>query len=235
MERDFLKLNLADSATQAEGGRSSIMSTCGRWVSFSCVALVIAFVSSLLSPSHTTSLAVAEEEVNPPIPDGVVIRGFDPVEEALLRKKLARQFTRRCEEAYKGAGLMSPSEVARTRGVVIRPARDLLIYKHDELGLVHEIIRMRYWSEFSSGWAQAGTVPAERGGRKLTVDGRARVFIHDTAFAGASFLSRRFSLGDVLSHEFQHVGGQRRTPGWLPFTHDLKGFGPHDRILEACR
>jgi hypothetical protein len=235
MERTFLRLNQADSVTQAEERRSSIVSTRGGWVSFLCAVLVVAFIITLLNPTKANNPVVFKDEANPSIPDGVVIIGFEPYEERLLRKALARKFTRRCGEAYEMAGLMSPSEVARTRGIVIRPARDLWLKEHDVLGLVYKETRIKYQSEFSSGWAQAGTVPAERYGVKLTVDGRARVFLYDSAFAGEAFLSRRFSLEDVLSHELQHVGGQGKTPGWLPFTHDLKGFGPHDTILENCR
>jgi hypothetical protein len=212
------------------------METQSRWASLLCLASAVALVSLLLAAGDATPEPVVEKTVPPPLPRSVDLRGFDADEERLMREKLRPKFDERCTEAFQEAGLISPMEVALTRGIVLRPARDLWIKEIGSLGLVYEGTRIRYQSEFSSGWAQAGTVPAVRDGWRLTVDGRARVFLYDSAFAGEDFFSRRFALEDVLTHELMHVGGQGRTPGWLgPLTHDLKGFRAHDKILKACR
>ncbi len=215
------------------------MNTRSGWTTFIITLLAVAFIISSLSPNQTTTTTVViiEEEVfDQSIFNLIDFRGFEPSEERSLREAMVAKFSRRCTEAFEEAGLLSPLEVARTTGFVMRPSRALWRKDRRSLGFVYESTRRDYQSEFSSCWAQAGTVPAERDGWKLTIDGRARVFIFDSAFAGESLVFRRFSLEDVLTHELQHVGGQGKTPGWFgPFTHDLKGFEPHDRILAACR
>ncbi len=199
--------------------------------------MAVAFVSSLLARSDTAAGSVVVEETNyPPVPGQVELKGFEPEEERAVRGALRGKFTRRCTEAFHRAGLPSPLEVALAKGIVIRPARDLWKKEIGALGFVYDETRVRYQSEFSSGWAQGGTVPAERYGWALTVDGRARVFLYDSAFAGESYLFRRFDLEDVLTHELQHVCGKGKTPGRLGFlTHDLKGFEYHDYLLASCR
>lgn len=214
------------------------MNTRSGWTTFFVAVLVVAFIGSSLSPSRTTTTTVIiiEEVFDPSVMKRIDFRGFEPGEERRLRQAMAAKFSGRCTEAFEDAGLVSPLEVARTTGFVMRPSRDLWGKEIGALGFVYESTRIKYKSEFSSCWAQGGTVPAVRDGWKLTVDGRARVFIHDSAFAGESFWFRRFSLEDVLSHELQHVGGQGKTPGWFgPLGHDLRGFEPHDKILDACR
>lgn len=212
------------------------MRTNSWWASLLILMLVAVFVGLWPTAKDATSEPVIKKTSYPPIPKQVDLRGFDSGEEKRLREALRPKFDGRCTRAFQEEGLISPLEVALTKGLVIRPARDLWIREIGALGLVYEVTRIKYQSEFSSGWAQAGTVPAIRNGWRLTVDGRARVFLYDSAFAGACFVSRRFSLEDVLTHELIHVGGQARTPGWLgPLTHDLKGFRAHDKLLEACR
>lgn len=214
------------------------MNTRNGSASFVGVVLALIIIVSSLSPSDTTTTTVIiiEEAFEPSILKRIDLRGFEPSEKRRLLKALPAKFTNRCTEAFKDEGLLSPLEVALTTGFVLHPSRDLWDKEIGSLGFVSERTKIRYKSEFSTCRAQAGTVPAMRDGWKLTVDGRARVFIHDSAYAGESFWFNRFSLEDVLTHELIHVGGQRATPGWLgPLSHDLKGFEPHDKILEACR
>jgi hypothetical protein len=159
---------------------------------------------------------------------------FSAAEEKAIRKELRRLLQPQCIVAFSKAGLRNPLEVITEEGLVLRPSVDLHDYSAKELGLVSDATRKAYWEEFSSCRSQAGTVSAKLYGVRLTTDGRARVFLHDTAFQGESFIFRKLSLHDVLVHEFIHVGGQPPTPGWF-FQHDLAGFEHYDEIMRACR
>lgn len=159
---------------------------------------------------------------------------FTANRELRTREGMTPLFTSHCTEAFASAGLRSPLEVATHEGVVILPSKDLYMYSADRLGLAGDEIRLSYLKEFSEGRAQALTIPSTLYGVQLTTDGRTRVFLHDTAFWGKSFIFGRLSLNDVLTHEFIHVGGQPPTPGWF-FQHDLAGFEHYDEIMEACR
>ena len=216
------------------------------WTNIVCFVLAGVLVATWLFPPDfivtwqfprvTTVVVVIEEEPDPSIVDLITFKGFDEYEEARLREALRAKFTRRCGEAFNAAGLPSPASVILNSGLVIRHANDLWLKEISALGLVYEETKMEYRSQFSSGRAQAGTVPYMRGGWRLTVDGKARLFIHDSSFFGASFVDRRFDLEDCLSHELVHMSGMPETPGWFGFLrHDLAGFEPHDRILAACR
>jgi hypothetical protein len=154
--------------------------------------------------------------------------------ELLIRKSMTSLLTPRCTEAFAQAKLRSPLEVVMHEGVVILPARDLYKYPAERLGLASEATRLAYRDEFSSCRAQSGTVPSMRNGVRMTTDGRARIFLHDTAFLGESVIFKRLSLTDVLMHEFIHVGGQPATPGWF-FQHDLAGFEHYDKLMSTCR
>src|ERR1051326_802192 len=159
---------------------------------------------------------------------------FSPAEKEFILKELRRLLQPPCIVAYSTAGLRNPLEVITEEGVVLRPSVDLHEYTAKELGLVSDATRRAYWEDFSSCRSQAGTVSARLYGMRLTTDGRARVFLHDTAFQGESFIFGRLSLHDVLVHEFMHVGGQPPTPGWF-FQHDLAGFEHYEEIMRACR
>ncbi len=208
------------------------------WIVLS-VMLAVAFVVALLLPRGTT-VVVINKTVEWPVDMSLVRRidmpSFDKDEKKRLEEVMPHKFTKKCELAFHNANLMSPSDIIIKAGLVIRPARDLWLKDSDTLGFVYPNTRGDYQSEFSSGRAQAGTVPFMREGRTLTVDGRARIFIHDSAFFGESFWARRLSLSDVLTHELIHVGGQPKTPGWFGFLQDdLAGFEQYEAILEACR
>jgi hypothetical protein len=171
------------------------------------------------------------------LPDGkrLAIVNFEPDEEFDLREALKPLFTAKCGEAFHAAGLRSPEEAVE-RGVIIQPSRELYNHSAAQLGLTSEETRRAYAEEFSSLLAQGGTIPPFRGGVQLITDGKPRIFIHESAFIGESCLHCTFSLNGVLAHEFQHVGGQPRTPGRLgALRHDLAGFPYFDRILDACR
>lgn len=178
----------------------------------------------------------------PRLPFGVDDSTFDKVEfvnltaeeERAVLKELRRLVQPQCVVAYSRAGLRNPLEVMTEEGVVLRPSVDLHSHSARQLGLVSDATRRVYREEFSSCRSQAGTVSARLYGVRLTTDGRARVFLHDTAFQGEWFIFGRLSLRDVLAHEFMHVGGQPPTPGWF-FQHDLAGFEHYDEIMRACR
>jgi hypothetical protein len=166
--------------------------------------------------------------------DNVEVVNLSPAEEAAVRGALRVLLSPRCTAAFSRAGLRSPLEVITEEGVVLRPSVDLFRYSSNQLGLVSDATRRAYCEEFSSCRSQAGTVSARLYGVRLTTDGRARVFFHETAFYGESWLFGKNSLHDVLVHEFMHVGGQPPTPGWF-FQHDLAGFEHYGEIMSACR
>jgi hypothetical protein len=210
-------------------------------IAFSRAAVVIVavlFVAFLASVTLERRVTANHPEQPTDLPDSVhsnvVLVGFSAGEERLIRKNMASLFTSRCTEAFAKAGLRSPAEVAAREGVVILPARYLYKYSAKRIGLASEEPRRAYSEAFSSGRAQSGTVPSTLNGAHLTTDGRARIFLHDTAFLGKSFIFERYSLNDVLAHEFIHVGGQSSKSGWF-FQHDLVGFEPYDEIMGACR
>lgn len=173
-------------------------------------------------------------EVDDSVFDKVELVNFLPEEEKAIRREMRRLFYPPCTVAFAKAGLRSPLEVVLEEGVVLRPSIDLYNKSANRLGLVSESTRRAYWREFSGCNSQAGTVSARLYGVRLTTDGRARIFLHDTAFQGEWLLFRKLSLHDVLAHEFMHVGGAPPTPGWF-FQHDLAGFEHYDEIMEACR
>jgi hypothetical protein len=164
----------------------------------------------------------------------IVLVDFTVSEELRIREALEPLFNSQCTRAFANAGLRSPAEMAMNEGVVIMPSNALYYLSAKTLGLVDERTQMAYQEEFTSGRAQAGTVTSKLYGVQLTTDGRPRIFLHDSAFAGESLKYRRFSLHDVLAHEFIHVGGQPPKAKSV-FQHDLAGFEHYDEIMGACR
>lgn len=173
--------------------------------------------------------------VEEPISAGIKVIKAGPYKERLIREAASSMLQDPCTQAFDEADLRSPLQLVTKGGVVIRLSSDLYIYTAKELGLVSEATRRAYAWDFSTGNAQGGTVSGMRKGVQLTVDGRPRIFLHETAFMGESFWQRRLSLRGVLIHEFIHAGGQPRTPGILgPLQDDLMGFPHYDRIMKAC-
>ncbi len=181
----------------------------------------------------------SDGKVNSSLLERVPLKGFSEEENEAVRMALLPKLASRCGEAFKAARLRTPVQMFEGSGVVIQHSKYLYLRSARDLGLVYEETRRRYKDEFSTGRAQAGTVPATRSGRALTVDNCAHIYLHDSAFLGESFLSIFYgwlSLSDVLTHELIHAGGQPPTPGWLgPFTHDLAGYMHYNEIMEACR
>lgn len=170
------------------------------------------------------------------IATGMIFIHFTPQQKRRIMDDASSLFTMQCSEAFIAADLLSPTEVVLNSEVVFLPATDLYIYEAHELGLRDERIRRAYAAQFSSGRAQAGVVRAKRRGIPMTIDGRPRVFLHDTAFYGKSILLGTLPLREVLIHEFIHLGGQPQTYGWLgPLSHDLAGFPHYEQIMEACK
>lgn len=206
------------------------------WTGFSCLLLAAALFSFWPS-RRETPLPSPPEPVDPAVFRRVNIKfiGFTPEEEAEMLAELRKEFSSPCTEAFEAAGLQSPLRVALETGIVIQHFRLLFMYEADALNLRYKKTRDLYRSEFSSGRVQAGTIPGTRLGLRLTVDGKPHIVIHDSAFLGESFLFGRLGLGDVITHEMVHTGGQGPTPGWLGFLqHDLAGFEHYDAIMGAC-
>ncbi len=108
--------------------------------------------------------------------------------------------------------------------------------------MVSDRTRHEYVMQFSSVRVQEGSITPFL---HYTTDGRGQIYLHDSAFWGASSWAddvSRFALTDVLSHAFIHQAGIISVPGRLDvfgLRHDLAGFRrhgmTHDKILEACR
>lgn len=203
----------------------------------SVVMVFVAFLASLMLERRVTanhpklSTVTAAPDL---VSSNVVIGDFKGDEKKLIYIHMTALLTPRCTKAFERANLRSPLEVVTREGVVVLPAKDLYKYSAERLGLTREETLLAYRDEFSSGQAQSGAVPSMLHGVRLTTDGRARVFLHDTAFLGESVIFNRLSLTDVLTHEFIHLGGQPPTPGWF-FQHDLAGFEHLEETMGACR
>lgn len=196
------------------------------------VTLLIALASSHLYQEQRLITYPLRDEVLA----GMTLVNLTPAQERQVLEAASSLFTDRCTEAFITADLRSPYEVVVTTGVVFRPSTDVYTHSAGESGLRDERTRKAYAIAFSSGRAQAGTVTPMRRGIALTLDGRARVFLHETAFYGESFWLGTLSLREVLIHEFIHVGGQPPMPGWLgPLRHDLAGFAHYSRVMRACK
>jgi hypothetical protein len=196
--------------------------------------LFIATVVCLLTVSCLRVRPTIVYLIDEAIYDETDFVNLDFEKEMQIRQAMAPLFSPCCTVAFSKAGLRSPLEVMAEDGVVYWPSTELYHQSATELGLVYDETRRTYWRAFSGCRAQAGTVSPMRNGIRLTTDGRARIFLHDTAFMGESFIFGRLSLHDVLTHEFIHVGGQPKTPR-LFFEHDLANFEFYDEIMEACR
>lgn len=168
------------------------------------------------------------------IKNGVTFTNLVASEKNEIRHELARLTTYRCTAAFEEANLLSPRRLLVEAGVVFRPSKDLYLYSIRELGLVDKRTREAYALAFSTGRVQAATVSPELGGVRRTTDARPRIFLHDTAFYGESYLLGTYSFHEVLAHEFIHAGGQPPSPGWF-FQHDLASFPHYDKIMRACK
>lgn len=201
------------------------------------ILLVVALIVFWTRPRQTTVYVV--EAVDASLLVRAVIEGYTREAEEMMRAALLAKLTRRCSEAFNNAGLRSPEEQLRESGLVIRPSKYLYDYSARYLGLASEEIRKKYKDDFSTGRAQGGTVPHIRSGKVRTLDGRAHIYLHDSAFLGDTFLAIFFSwfeFEDVLTHELIHAGGQPPTPGFFgSIRHDLAGFEHYDAIISACR
>jgi hypothetical protein len=151
------------------------------------------------------------------------IEDFTRINEGKILDALAAIFSKQCREAYEKEGLRSPATISNTRGAVIRPAEDLRNRSAADLGLDPETYR---YAQAKVNTGQAGTV--------FGTDGRLQIYLHHTAFGGASIRAGRHSLDEVLKHEFMHEG-LKRWPSHIPWRHDLAGFPGYNPIIEACK
>jgi hypothetical protein len=172
--------------------------------------------------------------------DLISIENFNDKHTSDIRGALKRLFSDACTAAFRKYKLLAPID-SQLGGIVIRPATDLLEMSAAALGITErqrEDARQKFFDNTASSNAQGGTIPGVRNGRNQTIDGRARVFLAGSAWAGESFIFSSFSFQDVMSHEFIHVGGQppKQSGPWFgPFRHDLAGFDGYNEILSACR
>lgn len=207
------------------------MTRAASWLSIIVILLIIIAEFRLPPARHHISYPLDER-----VAAGMILIHFTPRQKRQIIDEASSMFTKQCSEAFIAADLLTPTEVVLNSGVVFLPATDLYIYEAGELGLRDERTRKAYALQFSDGHSQAGAIRARRRGVLMTIDERPRIFLHDTAFYGESFLLGTIPLREVLIHEFIHLGGQPQTYGWLgPLRHDLAGFPHYDRIMEACK
>ena len=169
-----------------------------------------------------------------PLP--ILIERFDANREREIWSALAKLFTDRCSAAFERASLRPPRFLARHEGLIVRPSSDLRNYSSAQLGIMRDQDRIDGANNFSStglGSPQGFTIPAFLNGVQLTSDFRTQIYLSPLAFDGESYFWGQFSFQDVMSHEFIHGAGKQGEK--FPLLHDLKFFGPHNKILEACR
>jgi hypothetical protein len=152
------------------------------------------------------------------------IEHFTAGEESWIRYELQGLLTAPCGQAFHGAKVpRTPIDTIINLGLTIRPAHDLADYSAAQLGL----------SEQTLLYAQS-KIPFGQGGTVFGLDGGAQTYLTPSAFYGRSWRHMTYSLGEVLTHELVHGGGQGP---WNPKDprHDLKGFPGFENILESCR
>jgi hypothetical protein len=213
------------------------MSTRTRWQGPVCILSAVVLLGIWLRPRQTT--VVVLEPVDASILNLIVFEGFSEREIERILAALLPKLGGRCVEAMNGAGLRSLEQVIRETGLTIKHSRFLYLRSAKANKLADERLQDKYKDDFSTGRAQAGTIPPERSGRRLTTDGRTYIYLHDSAFLGDSFLALFLgwhTLEDLLTHELIHAGGQPPTPGLLgPVQHDLAGYEHYERVMDACR
>jgi hypothetical protein len=227
-------VDAASAGGEVLKGRRLIMETRSGWANFLCIVLAVALVGSWLRPSGQ-AVTVVYEPVDTTALHDLELYGFTDAQVRSILKELLPKLTLRCTEVVNDAGLRNLPQIMRENGLVFIHSRYLYQYDAATLDLVYEETQFLYMAEFSTGRAQAGTVPAVRYGRRLTTNGKHIIFLHDSAFLGESFIFGRLSLGEVIGHELIHAGGQPRTPGRLGFLdHDLAGFEDYGKIMDGC-
>jgi hypothetical protein len=190
-----------------------------------------------MCPPETTVTEV--EAVDGSKLDPIIFKGFSAREREAIRAALLRKLTNRCGRAFNEAGLLNLQQVIDRIGLTIKHSRFLYIQGAAANHLADDRLQNKYKDNFSTGRAQAGTVPHIRFNKRLTTDGLVHIYLHDSAFLGDSFLAPLLgwsTLDDLLTHELIHAGGQPPKPGLFgPVRHDLAGFSHYDRIIRACR
>lgn len=140
-----------------------------------------------------------------------------------------------CAAAFRDANVQTISEMT-TNGIVIGPAH-LLSNPNDASWVgITERARSDYAKEgvVGSTGIQAVTLKNWPGYIEQTLDSRARIFLNGSAFRGG-----KYSLREVLVHEFLHVAGWRpeevSTLGTLLGKTDLSHYEKYEEIMAACK
>ena len=152
--------------------------------------------------------------------------------------------SKRCQDAFKKAGLQDPLTSIQ-KGIVVGPASRLYDTPAQTLGITDDRIVKAYQDDFKyspfGGVGNAGTVRDIPGQLPRTTDGRPRIFLSGRAFGDDEVWLERYMfshdlLRTAITHEFIHVGGQGRTPSnsWFGPTHDLGGYEYYNYIMEQC-
>jgi hypothetical protein len=174
---------------------------------------------------------------------GVQIERFNDGDAKRIRDRiLAIGNNEACLKAFKDAGLESLIDIIFENGLVIRPSTDFLNNTAQGLGLAPQTFdkaKADFRFDKSAGRPQAGTIRGFTNGIRGTADGRTQIYLDGSAFLSRANTSSFFGLDafeDVITHELIHAGGQPSTPGMLGgLRHDLAGFEPYSKILEACK
>lgn len=213
------------------------MATHGSWRNPVSVVLAVALLVVWMRQPETTVTEV--EVVDGSQLDRIIYKGLSEREREAIRAALLRKLTSRCGRAFNEAGLLNLQQVIDRIGITIKHSRFLYIQGPAANRLADGRLQNKYKDNFSTGRAQAGTVPHIRFDRHLTTDGLVHIYLHDSAFLGDTFLAPLLgwsTLDDLLTHELIHAGGQPPKPGFFgPIRHDLAGYSHYDRIIRACR
>ena len=144
----------------------------------------------------------------------------------MIFNSITTLFSDDCINAFKAAGLKDPFTIVNGTGVVVGPAS--LSTNPSNLGYmgIPEQSRKEILENFSSYDAKAFTV---RG--PLTSDGRARIFLNNSALGSLD------ELVGYMAHEFIHVAGVKgiKPPWYKPWQDDLSFDSKYQKIIDTCQ
>ncbi len=146
---------------------------------------------------------------------------FERNEKKVLNLIARMAGSKRCNDAFKKAGLPTPLELLN-KGFTIGSAFLLTDSKYNEALGISEETRQKY-HDFPGA---ALTFPETKNGTP-TILFSPRAFDKDGT--SSTFY---YGLDEVVAHEFIHGGGVEAMPGW--FGHDLSNYPHYDCIICSC-
>jgi len=167
----------------------------------------------------------------PLLRDKVKFVGFTKDQEQILASNLLRTVaSKKCVDAFRKAGLSTPAEVMRDRGLIFGTFESLLDPSNNQVYGITEDERRYIRATKNDVLKMAFTAdPDEKPGPVIT-------WFHDWAFTGTA--DTTYSFEETFTHERIHASGVPPTPyyflGIFKIGHDLDGYEHYGNIIENC-